>query len=323
MFLCLRQNPALLILSLPFALCVLTCENRHVTTATTYSLKAIVLARALAEMTVLTILTILPIALFATGHFFAVNIILRAGVTILALLSLVGLWGFGQIAFKVVVTDSGLTTQSIFRKHFLKWTQILLLKQRNRLGWKEYSLVHASGEVSFPCLLKAAPQLVETIRSRLPDRGRSTTGAEQLYRVGAITLVQEIAKLILQAGFAGLIFCFYETLKLEGKSSLEDILFVLALAVMVSAVVAWKLIQFLQLPVTVQLQKEGMTLKGIFRSAIISWSDIKKVANSGLMHPEGLLIRTDKHNYLIANTVDCWDELSEEIQLRSQKQATT
>ena len=92
---------------------------------------------------------------------------------------------------------------------------------------------------------------------------------------------------------------------------------------MVSAVVAWKLIQFLQLPVTVQLQKEGMTLKGIFRSAIISWSDIKKVANSGLMHPEGLLIRTDKHNYLIANTVDCWDELSEEIQLRSQKQATT
>jgi hypothetical protein len=291
-------------------------ENRLVTESTTYSLKAIIAARALAEITVLAVLTLLPVVLLASGHFLSIHPILRCGICLLSPLSLFGLWAFGQIAFKVSVSDSGLTLRSVLKRQFIRWQDISILKQTNRIGFREYLIVHEQGELGFPCLLNRCAELVEIIRSRLPGRGRSTTGDVQFYKVKLTTVVAEVFKLLLQFGFSALFFCFAGSLKQSGRSSSEDFYVVVGAAVLIAAVVLWKLLQFLRLPQEVRLSGEGLTVRGVFSSASIAWSEIGKAQASGILYPEGVVISAGRRKYLLADIFDCFDELIEEIQQR-------
>jgi hypothetical protein len=287
----------------------------------TYQLKPVVMARALAEMTVLFILGALPVILFLAGHFFDIHIVFRAGVCVVAPFALLGLWGFSQLAFKVEVNDEGLATRSILRRSFLAWPQIISLKQTNRMGLREYCLEHAGGSLSFPSLLNHVAELVDTIRSHLPNRGRSTTGDAQLYKVAPIMFLAELFKMGLQAGFSAIFFWFYDSLKHSAKVSSEDALFVLALAVLILLAVIWKLIQFFRLPSEVQILRDKLALKTLCKSTELSWPEISKLAPAGMLFPEGLMLSAGKHTYLIGNNVDCFDELVEEIQLRLRQQS--
>lgn len=284
---------------------------------TTFTVKAIILARALAEMTVLAILGALPFVLLLAGKFTVIHPILRWGICLMSPLALLALWGFGRVCYRVVLEEGGLTARSLLKKQFLRWEQIRLLKQINRIGWREFLLVHENGEVGFPCLLHRCSELVETIRLRLPGRGRSITGDAQSYKVVAATTVRDCGKLLLQTVFAGLFFCFYESLRSGGKAAREDQFIVLGAAILISAFVAFKLIQLLRLPREVLLTKEGMTFKHLFGASHLAWSEITKVAESGLPFPEGLLIYAGSKKCLIADTFDCFDELAEEIRQRS------
>ena len=280
------------------------------------------MARALAEITVLFILSALPLVLFLCGRFFEIHIVFRAGVCIVAPFALLGLWGFSQLSFKVEVNEEGLATRSILKRSFLSWSQILSLKQTNRMGLREYSLEHEGGSLSFPSLLNHVAELVETIRSHLPNRGRSTTGDAQVYKVAPIMFLVELFKIGLQAGFSAVFFWFYDSLKHSAKVSHEDSLFVLALAVLILLAVIWKLIQFFRMPSEVQILHDKLALKTIFKSIELAWSDISKLAPAGMLFPEGLMLSAGKHTYLIGNNVDCFDELVEEIQLRLRRSST-
>jgi hypothetical protein len=235
---------------------------------------------------------------------------------LLAPLALLALFAFAQAAYKVMLTDSGLKIASILKTVSLRWEDIRILKQTNKMGWREYLLIHDGGESCFPCLVNGCAELVEKIRSRLPNRGRSTGGDTQLYRIAPAALVRESGKLALQAGFAALFFYFHDSLARNPQSSREDVLLVLAVAVLISAAVVWKSWQFLRLPYRAQVKREGLSLKGIFSAIDLSWSDIKKMSAAGLLYPDGLFIAAAGKNYLLSNNLDCYDELTEEIQQR-------
>lgn len=289
------------------------------TAAKTYTLKPIILARGLAEITVLLILAALPFVLLAFGKFFILHIFIRVGLCVMAPLALLGLWGFSQIAFRVIASEDGLTTRCILKKTFLKWNEMQALRLTNRMGLREYLISHSGGTLSFPSMLNGASELVETIRERLPNRGRSTAGDAQSFRVSAISFGIDLAKLLLQMGFAALCFWFFDSLRKSGKTSPGDLVVVLLLAILVCAGVIWKTILFLRLPREVQLDKDGATFKGLFRTGKIAWSEIKMVAVSGILYPEGLKINTGTKSYLITNSIDAFDELADEIQQRAKK----
>lgn len=275
------------------------------------------MARALAELSVLVILALLPIVLYLLNQFFLIHFMLRAGVCILSPLSLFGLWGICQIPFKVTVDDSAILAQALIKKQSLKWEEISSLRQTSRMGWRECSLSHKAGVLSFPCMLKNVSELLEFIRGKLPNRGRSTTGDAQSFKIPDSSFLFELVKLLLQALFAGLFIYFFSYLSASGKASKDDLIIVLSAAVLIAVSVIWKAIQLYRLPRQIELEKDRMTLKLPFKTVTLAWNEISKIAVSGILYPQGIFVWVNSKKYLIADLMDGYDELAEEVGQRS------
>ncbi|MBX9723526.1 MAG: hypothetical protein K2X81_19125, partial [Candidatus Obscuribacterales bacterium] len=176
-----------------------------------------------------------------------------------------------------------------------------------------------AGQLCFPASFEKLPQLIESIRAHLPQRGRATVAGAQSYKLSKIVYSFEIVKAVFQFGFALLVFWFYDSLRRSGHSVQEDLILILGLAIIVAAVVIWRFIQTLLITQKIQLDEGGLVLKGLFGSSKLEWSQISKVSSAGLFYPEGLIINVGKKNYLVANTIDCFDEFSEELTERLSK----
>ena len=75
----------------------------------TYLLKPAVLARALAELSVLIILSILPAVLFCLGYFASMHIVVKVCVCVLSPIALFVIRAIAGIPFRVQVDAAGLT----------------------------------------------------------------------------------------------------------------------------------------------------------------------------------------------------------------------
>ncbi|MBX9689117.1 MAG: hypothetical protein K2X27_20580 [Candidatus Obscuribacterales bacterium] len=284
-----------------------------------YWLKAMVLARALAEITVLAVLALLPFILLLLNKFSLLHIIVKAAVCLLSPLSLVGLWGLAQLPFKLEIDDSGLRAFSILKKQELNWSEMKALKQSSKFGFRQYVLSHASGELSFPVFFNKAPELIESIRSELPERGFSRSPENQTYKVSRLNFLFELLKQMGEVILAILLFCFWDSLRRAGKSSSEDLLVVFLAASFIAAAVLWKLVNLVLLPQEVVLSRDGMKVKSLFSTANFSWAEIQKLGQNGMLFPEGMSIFVAKKKHLIGSIIDGYDELSEEVSRRAGK----
>lgn len=285
----------------------------------TYLLRKIVIARGLAELTVLFILALAPLVLLAFGKFFALHIMLRVILCCLSPVAIWLAWGLLQINFMITLSETGLSSRSLSRKQILAWDEMISIKQNTTMGFREYRLTHQGGQLCFPASFEKLPQLIESIRDHLPQRGRATITGAQIFRLSKIVYSFEIVKAVFQFAFAVLVFWFYDSLRHSGHSVQEDLILILGLAIIVAAVVIWRFIQTLLIAQEVRLDKDRLELKSLFGSASLEWGQISRVSNAGLLYPEGLIINAGKKNYLVANTIDCFDEFSEELTERLSK----
>ena len=276
-----------------------------------------VIARGLAELTVLVILTLMPIFLMALGYFNKMHIVVRVILLVFCPLSLWGIWALAQIPFKLVITESELTARALLKKWTLGWTELSMIKLCNRYGLRQYVLTHAGGELSFPSLFNRSDELLRQIRAKLPNRGRSTAGDAQTFKMPAFAFALEIGKLLLQAGFAVLFFYFYFSLTKSSKSSQEDLLIVLLAAIVFAAAVIWKSWQTMRLPHEVKIDTDGLKLAGpCLKNKILSWNEVEKLESLSLLFPDGMRLCAGKKSYLIGANLDGFDELCEEISRR-------
>lgn len=284
----------------------------------TYILKAMVIARGLAELTVLAILSIAPFVLMGFGLFNKLDVVVRFGLVLLSPLSMWGIWLLAQVPYKIVLSDSGLDAVALLKRWNLHWSNLKMMKQSSRVGFRQYVITHSGGELSFPCLFSRTDELLEQIRSKLPNRGRSTTGDAQIFRMPRISFYLELGKLILQAGFALIFFFFYFSLLKGGKSSQEDMAVVLIAAIAFSGAVLWKSVQTFRLPHEVKVDKDGLLLSGPFgRSQMVSWNEIESLESLSLLFPDGKGLRVRKQRLLLGSSLDGFDELCEEISRRT------
>src|SRR5262249_13779592 len=134
--------------------------SQSVQTNKTYRLKLMVLARLLAEVTVLVILLLLPGGLWIAGKlggfppYGKLLLFALSGVALLAL----PCYGFLTVA--VQVCEQGLTTIALFRRRFVEWWKIKGLRFRSSGFQRRYVVSYDGGELTFPAWLDNQKELV-------------------------------------------------------------------------------------------------------------------------------------------------------------------
>ena len=282
----------------------------------TYLLKSMVLARGLAELTVLVILVLLAPGLLIVNQFFNLHVLVQITVCILMPLAMLGLWGLGKIPFKLVLDDAALSTIALFKRERVEWEKMLTLRQGSKIGFRRYQIKCTEGELSFPCMFGKIDELLDEIRRRLPNRGRSITGDAQVFCLPILGFAFELGKLFLQAVFSILFFCFFFSQLKSGSSSREDLLIVAIAAVAFVASVIWKIAQTFRFPHQVESSPLGLLMKPAFSKAqgqLLPWNEINDVQPAGILYPDGVFICSKKQKYLVSSALEGFDELCEEI----------
>src|SRR5271155_2002410 len=133
-----------------------------------YRLKAMVLARLLAELTVLVALIAIPIVLLVLGKFHTLHLAVRWLFGVMAVGAAALLPVFGFLDWQVKADLDGLSVSSLFRQQKCQWSAAKTLPRRSSWNWQRYVIDYDGGSLNFPVLLGKVDQLVQTIRNHLP-----------------------------------------------------------------------------------------------------------------------------------------------------------
>lgn len=272
--------------------------------------------RLLAELTVLFILATLPVLLLCAGKFWALHAVAQAIVCLLSPLAIGLIIAIGFLPWKVVVDASGLQMIALFKSQQVEWARMQTLRLKSNWGWRRYVITLDSGEASFPFWLKDVGELIDIVRARLPERGRSQRATNQSYRLDLISKIMQLGQAVAQMLFITVFWLFFFSLKNSRQTSSEDGMLVLGAGIIFSLVMLRRLYFIARMPYLVEVTPEGISSKSYFGDLRLTWSEIKGVATANLFLPEGLLVKSRKKNLLIGNSLDSFDELEEELKRR-------
>ena len=278
-----------------------------------YFLKTALIARGLAELSVLAILSMLPVGLLVSKHFFALHLILKIALCCLSPISLLGIWGLIQIPFRVSVDDFGISVRSLARKNFLAWEEILSLKQASPYGLKQYVLTGKSSSLSFPRMLNNVSDLVSSIKARIPALSSATISDGKIFCLPRVSFLLDCFKWLLQLAFAGFFAQFACTLAISEKNSQGDLFIIYLAAASIFIGVLWNLAQLLRQPHRILIEKDGLVLSSMFSKAKIAWTELRSLKQAGVFHAEGLALGSTKGSYVLSADINEIDELAELI----------
>lgn len=282
----------------------------------TYRLKPMVMLRLFAEATVLVILASLPVVLFITGVFNSLPFYVRLVICPLAVFAFALSIAFGYLPFQVTVDGAGIQTQAAFKRQVSAWNEMRTLKLKNSWGWRRYVLGLEKGEVAFPFWLKNVQELVETIRTRLPSRGRTNFAANQVYKLDPVAMMLQLSKALIQLVFIVVFWFFFRSLRISAATSSEDIVIILVAGIVFTAMLLWRFFMILTLPNAVEVCDQEIRLQSWFQTNPIPWTAIKELRAPHFIMPEGVLLLTTKKRFLIGSGLDSFDELEEELRTR-------
>lgn len=276
-----------------------------------------VLARVLAEATVMILLLLLPLILHLLGHFTGLPATFKVVLIALAIIACLTLPAYGFITHSVLVEDEGLRARALFRQERCSWRSIKAVKRRSNWNWQRYVVEHDDGELSFPIWLNEVDKLVETIRSRLPQSagGRSSSSSLSRFSQDPIALTFQLVQAFIGIAFAVVFWSFFLDLRASVHKS-EDMLIVLIFCVLISALVVWRTIMILLMPRQISVSPGELTLQTLFFKRSLTWDQVLSVKATMPLLPDGFLIRTKKWAYLIGAGIDGVDELVETLASR-------
>lgn len=277
-----------------------------------YSLRKLALARFLAESTVAGILTMLAPVLFFSGTYKQLELHWQLGCLVVSVIAIFFLIAAGMVTHTVKIDREGITTISFLQRHFVSWAAASGLCLKNSYGWKRYCLITPDKELSFPILLDKVDELVERIRSRLPNQGRLNTSAG-IYTISRFSLMLAFIK---ELGFFIFIVCFWVfsfTQLRAPQSHGEDIALLFMACFILSALLVVRCLLLSRAITLVKLDTAGLQGYRFMGKFHIAWSDIKAVMNSWPALPEGILLRSGKQWFLVSSDLERFDELAADI----------
>lgn len=286
--------------------------------AVRFQLKTMVLCRICAELTVFTILLCLPAILFVLGRFDSIPLTGKIVVFALCGISAVFIPIYGFITWRVIVDDEGITALSLLQRQHLSWHGIKRITRRSNWNWLRYIIEHQDGELTFPVWLKNCDQLVEIIRNQLPkDAAGGVIGSPfRKFSQDPISLAFQFLQAVLGVGMVAVFWFFFAEIWQQKSTNSTDSLMVLAFCIILSGLCAWRTFVVALMPRSVELTAGDLIINTLFFTRKIVWSDVRKVAPSVPLLPEGFMIKTSKGSFLIGSGTDSLDELITSVQGR-------
>lgn len=288
-----------------------------------FNLKPLVVARLFAEMTACVIIIALPVVAALPIHKYTIAPTTMAALILLAVGAGVLLPSYGFITYKVKVDDQGLQLLSAFKKQVVEWQQIKSLGLKTSFGWRRYVIATDGDSASFPIWLGNVMELVNIIRSSLPDRGISAAARERVFKQHPIGLVMQIGKLLLTVGFIALFWYFFATMLKRPPKEQMDVAIIFGACLILTALMLWRVWLIAFMPRRVEVSDEGLVLDTWFFKKPVSWSETKKVNAPPMILPEGELLSTKGGWFLLSADLEAFDELQYEVSRRLQGATST
>lgn len=279
-----------------------------------YRLKAMVIARLLAEMTVLLILVILPIVLFFLHRLTMMPGGVQFLLIAIAVVSLAILPCFGFITILVVAGAEGLTSIALFKRQSCAWSDIKNLTRRSTYNWLRYVVQFEGGELSFPILLKSCDELVARVRAHLPAPALIAYNPYRKFKYDPFALGIQIAQSALAVIFLSVAWFFCAGIFKSSTSTDSSIM--LGFCVLCSLIFLWRTIVVLLMPRSVELTRATVVITTLFFQREYNWEDVRAVALPFPLLPEGFMLKTKRGSYLVGTGMEAGDELEQAIKLR-------
>ncbi|MBY0552560.1 MAG: hypothetical protein K2W95_35085 [Candidatus Obscuribacterales bacterium] len=281
---------------------------------TRYTVKPVVAARLLAESTVLVILSLLPLSLFVVKELIAADWMIKLILALLSPISISALVAAGFLPFRLVLTAGGIKTVALLRSTYVEWAAVRTVKLVSKWGFRIYEIRGESGTLAFfPLWFKKIGEIVQYLRMKAPNRGRSVFSADHSYKRDFAVLVIQLLKVGAQLLFLTVFWFFFASYKSTTGNRSEDVLILLAAGIVFSGIVIWKLYLLITMPGEVCLTRDHLVLKGILGTKTVQRSDISRVGATNFLQPEGLVVRCGEKSVLVGAVFESFDELEEEL----------
>jgi hypothetical protein len=279
----------------------------------TYRLKLMVLARLLAEVTVLVILLLLPGGLWIAGKLAELPGYGKCLLVALSGIALLALPCYGFLTAAVRVSDQGLTTIALFRRRYAEWWKIKGLRFRSSGFLRRYVVSYQGGELNFPAWLDNQKELVDLIRNRLPQEAATES---RLYKQDTIGFAYQILRVLLGATFIIVFWFFYMQVGTAKTTNVADSALLLTVCIAVTALVGWRCLVIASMPRWVQLTTSELVISSGLKVKRVLWSDVKKLVPAFFLLPDGFMLSTKRGSYLLTESLDDADSLVEAIRER-------
>ncbi len=273
-----------------------------------YRLKSMVLARMLAELTVLFILFVLPGILMLTGQFQHASITGKVVLFSLSLVSAVILPAYAFITWRVKIDQNGLTTMSLAKKEHCAWSSIKRISRRSNWNWVRYVVEHQGGELSFPIWLNQVDDLLEIIRQHLP-KGSGANNPFRKFSQDRISLIFQCVQAALGVGLVIVFWFFFAELAQRQSTNQTDLSMVFVFCLIITIMFLWRTSVVFLMPKSVELTPSGIIIDTMLFSRRITWQNVLKITPSYPLLPEGFMLATERGSFLIGNGMDSADEL--------------
>lgn len=271
-----------------------------------------VVARLMAEITVLSILLVMPVFLLVGGQFAGLPRPLQILALALPCVSLLALPCYAMMTWAVQAGEDGLTAVSAFRRRFVPWQAVRGLSLKASWSLRRYVVELDSGEISFPVWLDSVGELVALIRDRLPP-GSDRRAGPRLYGQDWLGLAHRLVRVMLGLIFIGVFWAFFAHVGLSASANQSDRIILLLAALCLSGIVGWRSLSILLMPRSVLVDDGGLTVTTLFSKKAVPWSSVRGVSQPFFLLPDGTVVETAAGRFLLGDDLDDADTLIESI----------
>lgn len=286
-----------------------------------FTLKPLVVARLLAEISACIIVIALPVVAVTPLNKYVLAPTTMAALVLLSIAAAFLLASYGFITYKVAVGEDGLKLLSAYKKQEVAWSEMTSLGLKTSFGWRRYLIATTGDSATFPIWLTNVQELVQIIRSRLPNRGRSEAARSRVFRQHSVGLVMQLGKLVLTVGFIILFWWFFVSLVKSARHDQGDIAIILGACLILTLLMLWRIWLIVFMPRSVELTDDGLRFTTWFFERPALWSETRLVNAPPLLLPEGELLKTPAGWFLLSADLEAFDELQYEVAGQLEKYA--
>jgi hypothetical protein len=285
-----------------------------------YILKPMVMARLLAETSVLLSLLLLPVGMVWIPMLQQLPQKMQWAIFVLAGIALCLLPFYGFITWQVRIDDEQLCTRSLFKSQCHKWNSIKRLQMKTTLNWRRYVVEFEEGDQSFPLWLSNIKELLQSIRDRLPE-SRGGGSAPSAFRQDTVSLIVQFIRVILSILFVAVFWLFYSTVHTSAATAVNDRYVILCACLLATAIICWRCFTVITMPTFIEIGPQGVTVRTTLFKREIEWPQVISLKPSFFLLPEGYMLKTKQGRYLLSDNLNGIEELHEALTQRLSRQA--